>query len=57
MEDVARRRRIIGPGLDKGGATLANAKRKKGFVEEDFDEIIIEDDDPIDDDVEMEDQI
>ncbi|KAF2447811.1 hypothetical protein P171DRAFT_461951 [Karstenula rhodostoma CBS 690.94] len=32
---VAQKKRIGGPGMDRGGATLVNEKRRKGFVEND----------------------
>ncbi|KAL5393520.1 hypothetical protein DPSP01_000335 [Paraphaeosphaeria sporulosa] len=35
---VAQKKRIGGPGMDRGGATLVNEKRRKGFVENDDDE-------------------
>ena len=28
---VAQKKRVGGPGIDRGGATLANAKRRRGF--------------------------
>lgn len=38
---VERKKREIGPGVDRGGATLANPKRRMGFVDdEDFEEIV-----------------
>lgn len=30
---VAHKRRIGGPGMDRGGATLVNEKRRKGFID------------------------
>jgi hypothetical protein len=32
---VAHKKRIGGPGMDRGGATLANAKRRRGFMDSD----------------------
>jgi hypothetical protein len=32
---VSQKRRIGGPGMDRGGATLANAKRRRGFNDTD----------------------
>jgi hypothetical protein len=32
---VSQKRRIGGPGMDRGGATLANDKRRKGFIDSD----------------------
>ena len=38
---IEKKKREIGPGIDRGGATLANPKRRTGFVDdEDFEEII-----------------
>jgi hypothetical protein len=35
------RKAEIGPGIDRGGATLANAKRRLGFIDdEDFERAI-----------------
>jgi hypothetical protein len=30
---VSQKRRMGGPGMDRGGATLANEKRRRGFVD------------------------
>lgn len=32
---VSHKRRIGGPGMDRGGATLVNDKRRKGFIDSD----------------------
>lgn len=32
---VQQKRALGGPGMDRGGATLANAKRRRGFVDDD----------------------
>jgi hypothetical protein len=32
---VSQIRRIGGPGMDRGGATLVNDKRRKGFIDSD----------------------
>jgi hypothetical protein len=32
---VAHKKRIGGPGMDRGGATLVNAKRRRGFIDSD----------------------
>lgn len=32
---VSQKRRIGGPGMDRGGATLVNDKRRKGFTDSD----------------------
>ena len=38
---VERKKRDIGPGIDRGGATLANPKRRTGFIDdEEFEEIV-----------------
>lgn len=44
-EDAMRRKREqLGFGLDRGGSTLANAKRRQGFIDdEDFEEIVEDD--------------
>jgi hypothetical protein len=40
---VAHKRRIGGPGMDRGGATLANDKRRKGFNDgEDMEESLVD---------------
>jgi hypothetical protein len=40
---VAHKRRIGGPGMDRGGATLANDKRRKGFNDgEDMEETLVD---------------
>lgn len=40
MQDrlVSQKRRIGGPGMDRGGATFVNEKRRRGFVENDVTE-------------------
>ena len=41
QKSMERKKREIGPGIDRGGATLANPKRRMGFVDdEDFEEIV-----------------
>ena len=30
---ISRKRRIGGPGMDRGGSTLVNEKRRRGFVD------------------------
>jgi len=35
---VVHKKRIGGPGMDRGGATLANEKRRRGFMDNDDDE-------------------
>lgn len=35
---VSQKRRMGGPGMDRGGATLANEKRRRGFVDSDVTE-------------------
>jgi hypothetical protein len=43
--EVAKKKREIGPGVDRGGATLANAKRRAGFIDdEDPEEVTVDDD-------------
>jgi hypothetical protein len=37
---VAHKKRIGGPGIDRGGATLANDKRRRGFMDTDEVEFI-----------------
>lgn len=38
---LEKRKREIGPGVDRGGARLATPKRRQGFVDdEDFEEIV-----------------
>jgi hypothetical protein len=32
---VAQKKRVGGPGIDRGGATLVNDKRRKGFSDDD----------------------
>lgn len=40
---VARKKRVGGPGMDRGGATLANEKRRRGFIEnEDVEEELVD---------------
>ena len=40
---VAQKKRIGGPGMDRGGATLANEKRRRGFMEnEDVEEELVD---------------
>jgi hypothetical protein len=43
-EAAIRRKREMGPGVDKGGARLANAKRRKGFRDDEKFEIVVDDD-------------
>jgi len=41
QRSAEKRKREIGPGVDRGGATLATDKRRLGFVDdEDFEEIV-----------------
>lgn len=35
---VSQKRRMGGPGMDRGGATLVNEKRRRGFVDSDVTE-------------------
>lgn len=35
---VSLKKRIGGPGMDRGGVTLANEKRRRGFIEGDEEE-------------------
>lgn len=38
---MEQKKREVGPGIDKSGATLANTKRRTGFLDdEDFEEIV-----------------
>lgn len=40
---VAQKKRMGGPGIDRGGATLANSKRRKGLVDNnDVDEELVD---------------
>lgn len=39
---VALKKRIGGPGIDRGGATLVNEKRRRGFVDNDEEEQFID---------------
>ncbi|KAF9740679.1 hypothetical protein PMIN06_005009 [Paraphaeosphaeria minitans] len=39
---VAQKKRIGGPGMDRGGATLVNEKRRKGFVENHDEEELVD---------------
>jgi len=34
LQQLEEKKRIIGPGLDRGGCTLANAERRKGFYDD-----------------------
>ena len=41
--EIARQKREIGLGVDRGGATFANEKRRAGFVDdEDGDEVLVD---------------
>ena len=40
-----KRKREIGPGIDKGGATLVNDKRRHGFVDDEEDDEVVDRDD------------
>lgn len=42
-----RRRRAIGPGIDRGGARLANEKRRAGFVDDDDEVLVVDDDEDV----------
>ena len=44
-EAVIRRKKEIGAGVDKGGARLANAKRRQGFRDDEEFEMVVDDDD------------
>lgn len=35
---VAHKKRLGGPGIDRGGATLVNEKRRRGLIENDVDD-------------------
>lgn len=38
---IEKKKREVGPGIDRGGATLANPKRRTGFIDdEDFEELV-----------------
>lgn len=38
---LERKKREVGPGIDRGGATLANPRRRLGFLEDaDFEEVV-----------------
>ena len=38
---IEKKKRDIGPGIDRGGATLANPKRRTGFIDdEDFEKLV-----------------
>jgi hypothetical protein len=39
---VSQKRRIGGPGMDRGGATLVNDKRRKGFIDGDTEEELVD---------------
>jgi hypothetical protein len=40
---MGQRKRIGGPGMDRGGATLVNKKRRRGFIEnDDVDEELVD---------------
>jgi hypothetical protein len=42
--EATKKKREIGPGIDRGGARLANEKRRAGFVDdEDGEEVIVDD--------------
>lgn len=40
-----KRKRDMGPGIDKGGARLANDKRRQGFVDDDDTAEVVDEDD------------
>jgi hypothetical protein len=40
---AAKRKKAIGAGMDRGGSTLANEKRRAGFVDDEEDEMIVDD--------------
>ncbi|KAL1644788.1 hypothetical protein SLS58_004253 [Diplodia intermedia] len=43
--EMERKKKLVGPGLDRGGARLANEKRRMGFIDdEDFEEIVSDSD-------------
>ena len=33
---IAQKKRLGGPGMDRGGATLVNEKRRRGFIENEY---------------------
>jgi hypothetical protein len=39
---VSQKRRIGGPGMDRGGATLVNDKRRRGFIDGDTEEELVD---------------
>lgn len=45
LQQLEEKIRVVGPGLDRGGCTLATAERRRGFIDdEDFEDIIENDD-------------
>jgi hypothetical protein len=43
---MLKKKRDVGPGVDKGGARLVTPKRRRGFNDsEDFDEMIVDKED------------
>ncbi|EOD52045.1 putative zinc finger c2h2-type protein [Neofusicoccum parvum UCRNP2] len=43
--EVEKKKRMVGPGIDRGGARLANEKRRLGFIDgEDFEEVVTDSD-------------
>ncbi|KAF2431078.1 hypothetical protein EJ08DRAFT_678642 [Tothia fuscella] len=43
--EIAKRKKEIGVGMDRGGARLANDKRRAGFVDDDEEESVVENED------------